>query len=320
MSKLVSCVTVVESHSSAYIAIIVAALLWGTPYAVVKIGLSMLSPPLPPLGYLWLRFLITLLLMLPLLFSTPIRNDIFKLLKNRSIIFLGLINGSTYVLQFLGQVGTTATIATLLASTYLISTPIFSSYYNGTKITNKLKLAVGGGICGTLIVFWSVSSNEIPSEDTLTFIISTLLVLISGLVWGGYGVASSKITQKAEEEGIQEMANSPAVFAASNFFSLLMINILMLFLNQSPCLESLSLEAWVAVSYLAIFCTLLPFILYIYASKAIEATTLNVILLLNIIVGLIIANLVLAEVLSFLGLLGSFFIISSIYLASSIES
>ncbi|MFX1505858.1 MAG: DMT family transporter [Promethearchaeota archaeon] len=308
-----------ESRFSAYVAVIAAAILWGTPYAVVKIGLSLLSPPLSPLGYLWLRFLLALLLFLPLLLSTPFRNDIFKLLKNKSIIFLGLINGSTYVLQFLGQVGTTAAIATLLASTYLISTPFFSSYCNGTKITNKLKLAVIGGICGALIVSWSVSSDGIASEDTLTFILSTLFILISGLVWGGYGVASSKITKRAAEEGIQEMANSPAVFASSNFFSLLMVSILMLFFNQSPCLESLTLEAWVSVSYLAIFCTLLPFILYIYAGKVIEATTMNVILLLNIIVGLIIANLVLAEVLSFFGLIGSCLIISSIYIASSAE-
>ncbi len=308
-----------ENRSSAYIAVFIAAILWGTPYAVVKIGLSILSPPLSPLGYLWLRFLIALLLLLPLLLYTPIRNDIFKLLKNRSIAFLGLINGSTYVLQFLGQVGTTAAIATLLASTYLISTPIFSSYFQGTRITKKLKLAVIGGISGALIVSWSVSSDIIVLEDTLSFIISTFLVLVSGLVWGGYGVASSKISKKAAEEGIEEMANSPAVFASSNFFSLLMVSILMLILNQTPSAESLKLEAWIAVTYLAVFCTLLPFILYIYASKMIEATEMNVILLLNIIVGLIIANLVLAEVLSFFGLLGSFLIISSIYLASSSE-
>ena len=136
---------------------------------------------------------------------------------------------------------------------------------------------------------------------------------------GGYGVASSKISKKAAEEGIEEMANSPAVFASSNFFSLLMISILMVVLNQSPSVELLTLEAWIAVSYLAVFCTLLPFVLYIYAGKVIEATEMNVILLLNIIFGLIIANLVFAEVLSFFGLLGSFLIISSIYLASSVE-
>ncbi|MFX0125510.1 MAG: DMT family transporter [Candidatus Hodarchaeota archaeon] len=308
------------SRSSAYIAVIIAAVLWGTPYTVVKIGLSILSPPLPPLGYLWLRFLVALLILIPLLVYSPIRNDTFKLLKNKSIVFLGLINGSTYVLQFLGQVGTTAAIAALLASTYLISTPIFSSYFQGTKITRRLKLAVIGGISGALIVSWSVSSDTRALEDTLTFIISTLLVLMSGLVWGGYGVASSKISKKAAEEGIEEMANSPAVFASSNFFSLLMVSILMLVLDQTPSVKSLTLEAWIAVTYLAVFCTLLPFILYIYAGKVIEATEMNVILLLNIIIGLIIANLVLAEVLSFFGLIGSFLIISSIYLESSSES
>lgn len=305
----------------AYVALFIAAVLWGTPYTVVKFGLSIFSPPLPPLGYLWLRFLLALLLLFPLLLRVPIRNDILKLLKNKSIVFLGLINGSTYVLQFLGQVGTTVAIATLLASTYPISTLILSSYFSGTKITGKLKLAVIGGFCGVLIVSCSVSSDGTVLGDTsLTFFISTLLVLMSGLVWGGYGVASSKISKKAAEEGISEMANPPAVFASSNFFSLLMISILMVGLNQSPSVESLTLEAWIAVSYLAVFCTLLPFVLYIYAGKFIEATKMNIILLLNIIVGLILANLVFAEVLSFFGLLGSFLIISSIYLVSSDES
>jgi len=169
----------------AYIEVFIAAVLWGTPYAVVKIGLSVFSPPLPPLGYLWFRFLIASLLLLPLLLHAPIRNDIHTLLKNKSIVFLGLINGSTYVLQFLGQAGTTVTIATLLASTYPISTLILSSYFNGTKITRKLKLAVIGGLCGVLIVSWSVLSNETALGDTSTFFISTLLVLMSGLVWGG---------------------------------------------------------------------------------------------------------------------------------------
>lgn len=128
-----------------------------------------------------------------------------------------------------------------------------------------------------------------------------------------------RLARKQAEEGIVEMSNSPAVFTSSNFFSLLMVSVLMLLFNQSPSVESLTIEAWIAVTYLAIFCTLLPFILYIYASKVIAATEMNVILLLNIIVGLIIANLVLAEILSFLGLLGSFLIISSIYLSSSSE-
>ncbi|MFX0120384.1 MAG: DMT family transporter [Promethearchaeota archaeon] len=305
-----------DNRSSAYIAGILAAVLWGTPFTVVKIGLSILSPPLPPLGYLLLRFLVSLLLLTPLLiFSTP-RNDIFTLLKKKFIIILGLINGLAYILQFIGQSGTTAAIATLMASTYLISTPFFSSLFQGTKITLRLKLAVTGGIFGVLVVSWSFSTQLAPN-DTIDFLISTFLVLLSGLVWGAYGVISSILNKKATQERIREMNNSSAVFTSSSFYSVLIVGFMMFILDQSPSIESLTIEAWITVIYLAIFCTILPFILYIYASKSIKATELNVILLLNIVVGLLTANLLLSESLSVISVLGSLLIISSIYLASS---
>lgn len=308
-----------NNRSSAYIAVLIAAVLWGTPYTVVKIGLSILTPPLPPLGYLMLRFFVALVLLLPLLIYSTTRNNTFKLLKNKSIVLLGSVNALAYILQFIGQVGTTAAVATLMANTYLISTPILSSYFQGTKITKRLKLAVIGGINGAMIVSWSVSTGIAP-EDTLIFILSTFLVLISGLVWGGYGVASSIISKKAEEEGIKEMTNSSAVFVSSSFYSLIMVCILMLVLNQFPSVESLTNEAWLTVIYLAVFCTILPFILYIRASQVIEATELNIFLLLNIIVSLIIAKFVLSENLPFIGIVGSFLIVFSIYIASSSSS
>jgi len=306
----------VNNRASAYIAIILAAILWGTPYIVVKIGLSVLSPPLTPLGYLMLRFSITLLFLFPLFLNKNTRDDIFILLKNKFIVFLGLINGIAYTLQFLGQVGTTAALATLMVNTYLISTPILSSYFLGVEVTKKLKLAILGGMIGSLIASWSVSIDVAP-ENMIFFIICTFLVLLSGLIWGAYAIVSNIINKKAAEEGIIEMNNPPAVFTSSNFYSVLVIGILMFALGQTPRIESVTKEAWLAIIYLALFCTIIPFILYIYANQTIQATKLNIILLLNIIVGLIVANLVLSEILTIFGILGSFLIILSIYLASS---
>lgn len=150
----------VNNRTSAYLAIFIAAILWGTPYTVIKIGLSVLSPPLHPIGFLMLRFLVALLLLLPLLIISSTRKDISVLLKNKFVALLGFINASAYVLQFLGQVGTTAAIATLMANMYLISTPILSSYVLREQIINRLKLALIGGASGAIIVTLSVSNNQ----------------------------------------------------------------------------------------------------------------------------------------------------------------
>lgn len=146
------------------------------------------------------------------------------------------------------------------------------------------------------------------------FILSAILVLCSGLIWGSYAVISSRINQKAEKLGINERANPLAVFISSNFYSVVVIGIVMIVFGQIPKIESLTMEAWFTVVYLALFCTIIPYILYISANRLIQATELNVILLVNIIISLMIAHIVLSEKLSLIGILGSALIISSIYL------
>ncbi len=71
------------------------------------------------------------------------------------------------------------------------------------------------------------------------------------------------------------MNNVPATFGASNLYSVILISITMIFLNQVP--TNLNAGSWTAIAYLAVISTLLPFILYIFASQMIPPTELNVI-------------------------------------------
>ncbi len=51
----------------AYLSIVIASICWGTSYTVVKIGLTYLDPPIPPMGYLTLRFTLALVILSPFL-------------------------------------------------------------------------------------------------------------------------------------------------------------------------------------------------------------------------------------------------------------
>ena len=307
----------ISKRHLSYLAILIAAFFWGTSYSVVKIGLSILDPPIPPMGYLTIRFALALVLLSPLLLHSNTRSDFLALLKSKYIIIMGLINGGSFILQFLGQTGTPAAIATLLINTNLITTPILSSIVLHEEITNKLKISVVLGFIGAVIASLSVFPSDVSTQETFIFIVNTLLVLIAGLSWGGYAVVSRILNKKAIDEGKQEMNNAIAAFGASNFYSVFLMSISMLLLNQVPI--SLTAESWIAIIYLGVFCTLIPFVLYIFASQMIPATELNVITLLNVIVGLFLAVFLLSENLSILGIFGSFLIILSIFLASTEE-
>ncbi len=293
-----------------------ATILWGTSYVVVKIGLSVLTPPLPPLGFLFLRFSLALLVLIPFFpFLTSIQN-LKSLFTDKFVILLGIVNGSSYIFQFIGQTGTTAGMATLMVNTYLISTPLLTSYYLKIPLTRKLKFSIIMGVVGVILSASSVLITDIPENEIFSFLISTGIILLSGLVWGSYAIVSSEFHRKSENK---DNSHPIVIFAVSNFISVILIGISMVITDQIPQLSNISVEALISVLWLALGCTTIAFALYIYASKTIPPTTINVILLFNIIIGLLLSAILLGDSLSLLMIIGSLIIIIAIFLAGKDE-
>lgn len=193
---------------------------------------------------------------------------------------------------------------------------MITSYYLKAKLTRNLKFSIIVGAIGVILSATSVLITDIPESDTLTFLISTLIVLVSGLTWGGYAIVSSEFYQKSINK---DNSNPIIIFAVSNFFSVLVIALAMGITNQIPDITYITNEAWLSVIYLALGSTTIAFGLYIYASKSIPPTTINIILLFNVIIGIILSAILLGEILSILMIIGSFLIIIAIYLAGKEE-
>jgi drug/metabolite transporter (DMT)-like permease len=264
------------------------------------------------LGYLFLRFSLALIVIIPFFPFLTSRQNLKSLLTDKFVILLGIVNGSSYILQFIGQVGTTAGMGTLMVNTYLISTPLLTSYYLNVPLTKKLKFSIFLGAVGVILSATSVLITDIPENDIFSFLISTGIMLFSGLIWGGYAIVSSLFHKKSVNK---DKSHPIMIFAVSNFISVILIGFSMVFTDQIPQLNSISAEAWLSVLWLALGCTTIAYALYIYASKTIPPTTINVILLLNIIIGLLLSALLLGDSLSLLMIIGSLFIIIAIFLA-----
>ncbi|MHA1973298.1 MAG: DMT family transporter [Candidatus Hodarchaeales archaeon] len=304
----------------AHFLMIVAATLWGTTYTAVKIGLSILNPPLPPLGFLFLRFTLALfLIMLPLLSSRNTRIFIKEILVNKFVIYLGVINGLSYVIQFLGQKGTSAGIATLFINLYLVSTPVFAWLVLGETLTGRSVTALIISLIGVGLV--SISSLlDVPSGDLTTFIFSSIIVLVSGIVWGGYAVVSKLISNESKKTSSDALSNASSVFLVSNIYSIILIFITMVLLDQPPNFQQLNFPAWATIIYLAIFGTVIPFVLTIQASHSLMANEINILTIWNIVVGIFLAMTILHETFDYLGIVGCILIIYAVYLTSTNNS
>ena len=112
-----------SGNTTAIVSVSIASLFWGTTYSIVRYGLSEMD--LSPFSFLFLRFLIALLSLSPLIFVKQIRMEVFRTLRMPVILLLGVFNGLSYGFQYAGQVSTTAGIATIMMNTYVLFTPVF---------------------------------------------------------------------------------------------------------------------------------------------------------------------------------------------------
>ena len=99
-----------DNKKKALLLTVLAGFLWGTSFPAIKIGLQYMDA----YTFVFLRFFVASLIMLSVLLLT--KNFSFKFDKKRLILFLGVINGVAYLLQYIGMVFTTAAKSSLFVN------------------------------------------------------------------------------------------------------------------------------------------------------------------------------------------------------------
>lgn len=300
------------TKEKAIFAILLATVFWGTTYPTIKFGLSELY--LPPLTFLFLRFLVATVSLCPLLFIKPIREEVFWALQKPYIILLGIFNGISYSLQYIGQVSTTAGIATIMVNTYVLFAPIFAHFIFKKKIDLRKKLAIITGFLGVATI---AMGDIISSEENTSTLLGTLLVLGCGLLAGVYVAYSEKVMKNRYNE---KPLNPLAVFLSSTIFTLLLIIIEGLAFRDLAAFTHIELRAFFIIVYLGIFCTGGAFVLYLYSIKELGSVNSAVFMLLQIIISITISTTLLKEILNVFMLCGGFLIVVAIYLVQKSKS
>jgi drug/metabolite transporter (DMT)-like permease len=285
-----------DKKKKAIILTILAGVCWGTSFPAIKIGLQYVDAYM----FAFLRFfLAAFIVFIILLFKKKLD---FKVGRNRTIWFLGIINGIGYLFQYVGMSFTSASKTSLLVNLNAIWVAILSYFMFKESLGNKKMIGILFGILGVFLITTNLNFSSLAQG----VIMGDLFVLSSGIVWAFFVVYNKKLVSSAE--------NTFESIAWVLFITVLPI-IPFISLSKNASLF-LPLEAWLAIIYTAVFCWIIPYYLWMEGLKHISPVTSTIILLIEIIVAVAISSIVLNEIFTLISGIGAIFILLAIILAS----
>lgn len=287
---------VTNNNKEAVLFTVIASSLWGTSFPAIKIGLQHMDA----YTFVFWRFFFASLTMFAVMLFT--KNFSLNFNKKRLILFLGVTNGTAYLLQYIGMVYTFASKSSLFVNLSVVWVALLSPIVLKEQMDRKKVASVIVSLLGVVFVTTNLDFGSLGVGE----VVGDLLVIGAGILWALFIVYNKPLVGESKNM-IQSMTwlllftmlpLLPVVpFSAENFLSL-------------------TWEAWIAIIYTAIFCWVAPYYLWMKGLKNISPVTSAVILLNEILVAVMISTLVLGEIMTAASGIGAIFIIIGILLVS----
>jgi len=275
---------------------ILAGFLWGTSFPAIKIGLQYMDP----YTFVFLRFLTASLTMLLILVITGKAS--FNFTKTRLVIFLGVVNGVAYMLEYVGMASTTASKSSLFINLSAVWVALLCPLLLRERLGGKKAVGVGVSMAGVVLM----TTNLNVASLTQGAIIGDILVVGAGIAWALFMVYNKPLANSSKS----------LVLPMTLLLVFTLIPLLPTGLLSAGSFASLPLEAWLAILYTAVLCWVLPYYLWIKGLQHLSPATSAIVLLTEIVVAVTISTLFLGEVFTAISGLGAILIVVAILFVS----
>jgi drug/metabolite transporter (DMT)-like permease len=286
----------VDNKKKAVLLTVLAGFLWGTSFPAIKIGLQYMDA----YTFVFLRFLTASLVMLAILLFK--QGFSFNFSQKRLILFLGVVNGVAYLMEYVGMVFTTASKSSLLINLSAVWVALLCPIVLRERLGAKKTLGVTVSLLG---VFLTTTNLNFASLTQGT-IMGDLLVVGAGVAWAVFMVYNKPVAD-ASKSLVQPM-------------TLLLICTLIPLLPIAPfsagVVFSLPLEAWLVILFTAVLCWVVPYYLWLKGLQHLSPVTSAIVLLTEIVVAVTISALFLGEVFTLISGVGAILIVIAILLVS----
>ncbi len=284
------------------LAILLTVLIWGSSFAVVKIGLQEIEPLMLTL----LRALFASIFLMSIILLRREQKVFLKAVKTdwKYFLVLGLIGITLFgLLQNVGIKYTSSALAGILQNTNPLFILVLSGIFLKEIITkNKILGLVTGflGVC--FIVFVGTDIKELFSSETF---LGNVLIIASALSWAIYSILNKRVFKKYSPLHLTSIAYI--------FGTILLIPAVLIFSSVAD-LSELSLKSWLIILYLGITCSAIAFFSWNYALSKMDASKASAFLYLIPVIAIFIGWAFMGEEVSTYALLGSGLVLGGVYL------
>ena len=279
------------------LATILSGIMFGTSIPAIKLGLD--QAQIPPILFATLRFLVASALVVLLLRKQGWING--PLLKSRPIWIIGILNTVGYILQFEGQVLTTASDAALVIGSAALMIPV-ASWLNGTeKLVWSRTLGVVLGFVGTALV---VTRGE-PLVLGGSQVLGDILILGTAVTIALIFILTKTLVVKK---------GSRAVTGGIILTTALLLVPFVPLDTAGPV--SLGLDAWFYILFLAVLSTVGAYFFFARGLETVSPTVSSIILPIEVIVSVGLSVLIFRDPFELLSGTGAVLIIVGVLLVS----
>lgn len=277
-----------------------AALLWGTSFPMVEVGLA---GGLRPYAFLYYRYVVATLALLAIAIAT--RRVRFDLFREPRLLLLGVLNLTGYVTQFVGQDLTTASKASLLVNVNVLLTALLAVWLLRERLGRGLLVGCGLGLVGLFLLTTGgdLSALRWSNKEVL----GDALAFVTGVCWTIYILVAKRFLDRNEAHAI-------------SFTLVIFVVTTVLLLPITLFTDGLAYtgrpSAGLAIVYLGLFASVGAFLLWQQGLQETPASVSSILLLFEVVVALAISIPLLGEDLRGWSAVGAALILTSIYLAS----
>lgn len=292
------------SKRAAVMATLLAAVCWGSSFPVIRWGVT--AGGLDPYTFAFFRFVAGAGLVIGIASATKTFTG--RLLRDRRVWLLGVLNAAAFFLQFLGQKMTSASNsgasdAALLVNVNVVTVAFFSYVFLRERFGRAAILSVFIGLSGAVLVSTRGDFNSLGEGSVR----GDLVVLAAGFVWALYAVATKKF--------VASDVAMPDLLASVLLVTALVLGLPAALLGEmGPA--AVTGKGWAAIGYTALFPTALAFLLWQSGLRHIGVTVSAVLLLTEILVGVVISVAWLGEELAPIAVLGALLILFAVVIVS----
>ena len=286
-----------STKSKAVFFTILAGVLLGTSFPIIKIGLKTIDP----FTFLFWRFLVSTVTLVAVMLL--LRKLEFKVTGKKMLVFLGIANAAGYLLQYVGMPYATAAEAALFINLSAMWVALLSPKLLGESFSRKKIVGIIFGLAGVVFVSTNLDFSTLGQGQ----VAGDLLLIVSGVSWALFMIYNKKLVMNSTSANFQSM---------TWVLVLTLLSILPFTALSGPGFFDLSGWAWLAIVYTAIVCWVVPYYLWLEGLKHLSASTSTVLLLSEIVVAVIASVVVLKEPITVYSTVGAFFIVIAIALVS----